>query len=195
MTSEDFGQDLGRLFEVGFNIGILTYIEQHQLKHRFGNLYRQDLSQVSFPKILRRLVDKEQVISEQHRRIVEKWSIFFLQKGFLTGINLFREYLKSTGWNQRQLKRLEIIYYQCCFGDDNSIGTYPKGREKAFQDVLSQFKNVKVNFGKYAGKGDFLNADTLMFIQCDRELRVLCVDLSVFSIKSQYLRQNKEGFP
>jgi len=134
--------------------------------------------------MLRRLADKEKVISEQHRQIVEKWCTFFLQKGFLADLNFLSEYIKSTGWNKRQLKRLEILYYQCCFSDDNSIGTYTKGREQAFKEVLSQLGDVEVDIGKYSQKGDFLNADTLLLLRCTKQIRVLCVDLSVFSIKS-----------
>ena len=81
--SENLGEDLGRLFEVGFNVGILTYINQHQITNRFNNLYRQDLSKLSYSKMLKRLADKEKVVSEHHRHIVEKWCTFFLQKGFL----------------------------------------------------------------------------------------------------------------
>jgi hypothetical protein len=184
MTEENLGQDLGRLFEVGFNAGMLAYVEQNQLKHRFGNCYRQDLQQLSFPKMLRRLADKERVINEKHRKTVEKWSLFFLQKSFLAGLNFFSEYINSTGWRKRHLKRLEILYYQCCFSDDNSIGTYPKGKEQAFKDVLSQFGEMNVDMGKYSQKGEFLNADTLILIRCDQQLRVVCIDYSVFSIKS-----------
>lgn len=184
MTASELGKELGRLFEVGFNIGMLAYIEQNQLSHRFGNLYRQDLQQISFPKILRRLADQEQVISEQHRQIVGKWSTFFLQKGFLGGLNFLSEYIKSIGWNKHQLKRLEILYYQCCFSDDNSLGTYSKGKEKAFKEVLSQFGAIEVDINKYSKKGEFLNADTLILIKCAKQLRVLCIDYSVFSIKS-----------
>jgi hypothetical protein len=181
--SNNLGQDLGRLFEVGFNIGMLAYIQQNQITHHFGNLYRQDLQNLSFNKILKRLTDREKVVSEQHRQIVAKWSTFFVQKGFLSGLNFLSEYLKATGWNERQLNKLEILYYQCCFADDNSIGTYVKGREQGFRDVLSQFGNVD-DIAKYAGKGEFLNADTLILLQCGKQLRVICVDLSVFSIKS-----------
>ncbi|MFP4296724.1 MAG: helicase, partial [Spirulinaceae cyanobacterium] len=175
---ENLGQDLGRLFEVGFNAGMLAYVEQNQLQHNFGNTYRQDLQQLSFPKMLRRLADKERVINEKHRKTVEKWSLFFLQKSFLAGLNFFREYIQSTGWSERRLKRLEILYYQCCFSDDNSIGTYPKGKEQAFQDVLSQFGEVTVDIGKYSQKGEFLNADTLILIRCHQQVRVLCIDYS-----------------
>lgn len=52
MTEFQLGQELGRLFEVGFNIGMLTYIEQYQIPHRFGSLYRQELEQISFSEMV-----------------------------------------------------------------------------------------------------------------------------------------------
>ena len=178
------GQDLGRLFEVGFNAGMLAYMEQNKFKHRFGDLYRQDLAQLSFPKMLRRLADNEGVINQQHRQIIEKWSLFFLQKAFLAGLNLFGEYIDSTGWSKPRRVQLEILYYQCCFADDNSMGTYSKGKNKQFKDVLSQFGEIEIDISKYKQKGEFLNADTLMLIRCGKELRILCLDYSIFAIKS-----------
>ncbi len=184
MIKSTLGQELGRLFEVGFNIGMLTYIEQNKLSHKFGELYQQDLQQLSFPKMVRRLADREQVISEQNRQIIGKWSTFFVQKGFLAGLNLFSEYIKSTGWSKHQLKRLEILYYQCYFSDDNSLGTYTKGEEKSFKEVLAQFGEINVDIAKSSKKGEFLNADTIMLIRCSKQFRVLCIDYSIFSIKS-----------
>jgi hypothetical protein len=179
-------EDLGRVFEVGFNVGILAYIEQNKINHRFENLYLQDLQQVKFPKMLKRIVDK--VISPLERQMAEKWSTFFLQKGFLSGLNFFREYIKSSGWSeQHNLRNLEILYYQCCFSDENSIGTYTKGDENCFREVLSQFDlvdNVSQYIRRYQQKGEFLKADTLMLLRYRKQFKVLCVDLSVFSINS-----------
>lgn len=179
-------EDLGRIFEVGFNIGILAYIEHNKIKHRFGNLYLQDLQQVKFPKMLKRIVDL--LFSPLERQMAEKWSTFFLQKGFLAGLNFFREYINSTGWSEgHKLQHLEILYYQCCFSDDNSIGTYTKGDEQWFREVLSQFDqvdNISQYIGRYKRKGEFLKADTLMLLCYRRQFRILCVDLSVFSINS-----------
>ena len=180
----ELGQDLGRLFEVGFNVGILAYIEQNQIAHNFGSLYRQDLQQVSFSKMLRRLADKEKVISQQHRQIVEKWSTFFFQKGFLAGLNFLGEYFEATGWSKHHLKRTEILYYQCSFADDNSIGTYPKGEQAGFIELLSQFNKPNIDYQKYTSKGEFLRADTLILIRSPKELKLLCIDYSIFSIKS-----------
>ncbi len=187
MTQESLGQDLGRLFEVGFNVGMLTYIEQQQISHHFGDLYRNDLKQLSFSRIHRQLVNKERVINQKHRDIIETWSMFFLQKSFFAGLNLLPEYLEAIGWcdkNKKPKKCLEIVYYQCCFSDDNSIGTYPKGKDKANQEVLSQFPHLNVDIAKYSQKGEFLNADTLVLIRCGDQWRVLCLDYSIFSIRS-----------
>ncbi len=180
-------EDLGRLFEVGFNIGILAYIEQNKIKHKFANLYRQELQQLKFPKMRLRVVDK--VISTLEREMAETWSTFFLQKGFLSGFNFFHEYLKSTGWVEaHRIKNLEILYYQCRFSGDNSIGTYDiKDDSQWFTEVLSQFENldnISEYIKRYKQKGEFLNADTLILLRHRRQYRVICVDLSVFSINS-----------
>ena len=194
--SSKISEELGRLFEVGFNIGILAYIKEKQIKNRFGNLYVEELQQLKFPQMLKRIVS--QVISTLEREMVQKWSTFYLQKGFLSGLNFFAEYLQSIGWDKpRIISKLEILYYQCQFCGDNSIGTY-EGKNKIswFKELLSQlgsFDSDEIeriskqyfwedsDLGK---KGEFVNADTLMLLRYRNKVRILCVDLSVFSIKS-----------
>ncbi|MCZ0903902.1 hypothetical protein ON021_28795, partial [Microcoleus sp. HI-ES] len=46
------GEDLGRLFEVGFNIGILAYIQRENIAHNFGDSYRLDLQKLELPKMM-----------------------------------------------------------------------------------------------------------------------------------------------
>lgn len=190
-------EELGHLFEVGFNTGILACIGEYQIKHKFGDFYFQELQQLKWTKILKQITGK--FISPVEREIAEKWSIFFLQKGFLGGLNFFREYIQGIGWGEgRKLKNVEILYYQSRFDGANSLGTYDnKNTQQWFGQVLGQFDNLKLSeieqyvqkyiwqdldFGK---KGEFVNADTLMLLRCRQEIRVLCVDLSVFSIKSE----------
>ncbi|MGB3267294.1 MAG: helicase, partial [Microcoleus sp.] len=179
-------EDLGRLFEVGFNIGILACIKEKQIKHKFANLYFQELQQLEFTKMLRKITDK--ITSPLERKMAEKWSVFFIQKGFLSGLNFFREYLESTGWNNsHKLRRLEILYYQSCFCDGSSIGTYVKGESQWCGEVLSQFdqiENISQYIERYTKKGEFLKADTLILLRYGRQFRILCVDLSVFSIRT-----------
>ncbi|MBD2139618.1 helicase [Anabaena sp. FACHB-1237] len=187
MTAK-IADDLGRLFEVGFNIGILSYIQQNNIKNNFRNLYRQELEHLKFSQIKKRIIDK--VVSKLNRELAEKWCQFFLQKGFLCGLNFFREYLKSLELNENhKLQNVEILYYQCCFNGDNSIGTYEVNSQEWFKNVLSQLQNLAENLAitssdisKYKKTGEFLNADSLIFLKYKRQYRVLCLDLSVFSI-------------
>lgn len=190
--SSKISEELGRLFEVGFNIGILTYIKQKQIKHLFGNLYLEELQQLKFPQMLKRIVS--QVISTLEREMVQKWCTFYLQKGFLSGLNFFAEYLQSIGWSEaHKIRNLEILYYQCQFSGDNSIGTYEgKNKVQWFQEVLRQLDNFTsddieryqkqyfwedLDLGK---KGEFVNADSLMLLRYRKQFRILCVDLSIF---------------
>ncbi len=190
MDSSKLGQELGRLFEVGFNIGMLSYIRQKELKCNYGNIYEQDLAQVNFPKIIRRLIDDLGVISYQHRETVKQWATFFLQKSFLAGLNFLDEYFSAIGWNStRKLKRIEIVYFQSYFADDNTLGTYVKGERKVYQDWLSQFKNQgvdlsNVDINKYTQKGEFLKADSLIYFRYRDKVRILAIDYSIFTIRS-----------
>ena len=181
------GEDFGRLFEVGFNVGILAYIQRENIAHNFGDYYRLDLHKLSLPKMIAEIIREANLLGSLDAKIVEKWSLFFVQKGFLGGLNFFREYLKSTGWN---LKLSQILYCQCSFSDANSIRTYNKDEKVAFKEVLSQFKITKPNLSddeinsyirRYKKKGEFLQADTLILLQNGRDFRILCVDLSVFT--------------
>ncbi len=174
-------EDLGRLFEVGFNIGILAYIRENNLKNNFDTLFERDLQELRFPQMHRRIVDRAKMVDASHRQTICKWSLFFLQKGFLCGLNFFREYLEAAKW---ELKKLEILYFQCNFRGENSLGTYPQSEEEGFHSLLSQLGNVKVDIGRYQQKGEFLKADTLMLLRCRKKFRILSVDLSVFSVKS-----------
>ncbi|MBD2181202.1 helicase C-terminal domain-containing protein [Aerosakkonema funiforme] len=182
--------NLGRLFEVGFNTGILAGIQHHQIEHNFGNLYQRDLQHLQFPKMLQRILSEEQVISQKDIQIIEKWCLYLLQKGFLSGLNFFGEYIKSTRWNNTKRSPIEILYYQCSFGDANSIKTYPKSEEQEYTDLLSQFgnyiniNNLKRYIDRYKQKGEFLKADTLMLLRYKQEFRILAIDLSIFSVKS-----------
>lgn len=170
--------DLGRLFEVGFNVGILAYIDQKNIAHNFGNLYRQDLQRLNLPQMLKRIVSKE--VSSLNSRVIETWCKFIILKGFLAGLNLFREYIKSTGWKETNI---DILYGQCNFFGDNSFGTNEKDEVQGFRELVSQLKYVAVDIGRYKEKGEFLRADTLMLLQHDDEFRILAVDQSIFSIK------------
>ncbi|WP_125061048.1 helicase, partial [Aphanothece sacrum] len=180
------GEKLGFLFEVGFNIGLLTYIKQNNIKNSFGDLYSQDLQQLKFSKIIKKIADSEGVMNESDRKIIKKWVLFFLQKSFLSGLNLCQEYLEAIPVKKRNYKDLEILYYQCYFHGDNSLGTYNnKGEIEGYKAVISQLKDVE-HIDQYKKTGEFLKADTLMLIQYENKWHILCIDYSIFSIQEIY---------
>ena len=184
------GEDFGRLFEVGFNIGILAYIQRENIAHNFGDSYRLDLQKLELPKMMAEITREANLLGSLDAKIVEKWSRFFVQKGFIGGLNFFREYLTSTGWT---LRLSQILYFQCSLSCANSIRTQNDEETevfKAFKKVLSQFETAQPNFSddeinsyirRYKKKGEFLQADTLILLQNGKDFRILCVDLSVFT--------------
>ncbi|MEM1172176.1 MAG: ATP-binding protein [Cyanobacteria bacterium P01_H01_bin.35] len=183
-------ENLGRLFEVGFNIGVLADIQHHKYQNYFGDLYHQDLQKLRLPILVRKIADAEKIFSTVSIENLERWSEYFIQKGFFAGLNFFREYIKSTNW-KLHLRKPEILYYQCSFHGDNAFATNPKDRQEATRKLLSQFLSADVldsqlnNYvTKYHEKGEFLQADTLILLRYRREIRIICVDLSIFSIKS-----------
>ncbi|MGB3510687.1 MAG: helicase-related protein [Microcoleaceae cyanobacterium] len=183
-------EKLGRLFEVGFNIGVLADIECQKYQNYFGDLYRQDLQKLRLLSLVRQIAKAEKISSTESIKNLERWSEYFIQKGFLAGLNFFREYIESTQWSLK-LKKPEILYYQCSFHGDNAFATNPKDKQEATRELLSQFlsadvlsNNLKNYITKYHKKGEFLQADTLILLRYRREIRIICVDLSIFSVKS-----------
>lgn len=185
MNRSKLGQQLGCLFEVGFNLGMLTYIKQKELKCNYGNLYEQDLEQINFAKIIRRLCDNLGIISPQDREIVKQWANFFMLKSFLSGLNFLAEYFAAIGWDkQRITQRLEIVYFQSYLANDNTLNTYIKEENKVYQDWVSQFKNQTIDTQKYQQKGEFLKADTLIYLRYQHQVRIIAIDYSIFTIQS-----------
>ena len=185
MSNSTLGIDLGYLFEVGFNIGMLTYIQQKDIKNNYSDRYKQDLQQVNFTKIVRKLIEKENIISQQHREIIKQWAIFFLQKSFLAGINFLDEYFTAIDWNKSSiLKRLEVVYFQCDFANDNSLRTYYKSEAQVYQDWFAQFEGLGIDTYKYKQTGEFLKADSLIYLRYKHQVRILVLDYSIFAIKS-----------
>ncbi|NET46164.1 MAG: helicase [Okeania sp. SIO2B3] len=183
-------ENLGRLFEVGFNIGILADIQHQKYPNYFGDLYSQDLEKLRLPTMVRKIADAEKISDTESMKNLERWSEYFIQKGFIAGLNFFREYIKSTNW-KLNLRKPEILYYQCSFDGDNAFGSNPKDRQQTTSKLLSQFLSTDVldsqlnNYiTKYHKKGEFLQADTLILLRYGRKIRIICVDLSIFSIKS-----------
>ncbi len=184
-------EDCGRFFEIGFNIGILTYIRQHasQFKHHLADLYQHDLSEMHFPEMAKNSFRRHKFTIDEHKRkIARQWFLFFLQKGFLAGLNFFHEYVESLPWNKDD-GPLEIAYYQCSFCGENSLYTNSKTNEQEWREILTQLTHyqidpLNINLQQHRDKGRFLKADTLMLLRLGDTWHMLCVDLSIFSIST-----------
>lgn len=189
--SFNFTTDVGRLFELGFNTGFLTAIQQRKsIESHFGDLYQRDLSRLRFPALMAKMYERTSVVSTWDKDTLERWSLFFLQKGFLAGLNFFEEYLQSFDHIKPHSSR-EIVYLQCNFYGANSLDTYQKNEQTAVQELMAQFhaqghpvQLTEQEMQEYSSKGNFLRADTLMLLRYRKQWRILCVDLSVFSLHS-----------
>jgi len=54
--SFSFTTDVGRLFELGFNTGFLTAIQQRKaIESHFGDLYQKDLSRLRVPDLMAKM--------------------------------------------------------------------------------------------------------------------------------------------
>jgi hypothetical protein len=191
VNKQSVAEDCGRFFEIGFNIGILTYIRQHasQFQHHLAELYHHDLSEMHFPEMAKNSFKRHKFTIDEHKRTVARqWFLFFLQKGFLAGLNFFHEYVDSLPWNKED-GPLEIAYYQCSFCGENSLYTNAKTNEQEWHEILTQLTHyqidpLKINLQQHMSKGRFLKADTLMLLRLGDAWHLLCVDLSIFSVSS-----------
>ncbi len=191
-AQKSFAEYLGRLFELGFNTGFLTALHQQQdVTTHFENIYEQDLAHLRFSKLVEKmLLHIGGLVTLWDRAVLERWFLFFLQKGFLSGVNFFMEYLQSFQELKREDTR-NIVYLQCNFYGANSLDTYEKNAHTAITELMTQFPKAgypldisNAEIATYTQKGNFLNADVLMLLNYGRYWRVLCIDLSVFSIRA-----------
>lgn len=183
-------EDQGYIFEVGFNIGILTAFEKLKLGAGWVNFYRGDLQVLKFREILKELIRRSEAVSTLDQQIIDQWSQLVLLRGFLAGFNFFDEYFQSTGW---KTEKTEVLYCQCCFVNSNSLWTKLRDEDEQHTNILGQFCEVVKNLDKdkiltnrfhYTKKGEFLKADSLILLRHKQEYRVIVVDTSIFSLKS-----------
>jgi hypothetical protein len=172
-------ESLGHLFEVGFNIGMLATVEHRKLSNRFGDTYRQDLEKLCPPKLLKRLLDSDRIVSALDRQNLDDWIHFVLLKGYLSGLTFLAEYLDALPAKD---KDVEIRYFQCSFVDRNSLGTVPRDFSEEVKAWAAQFGLSEIDL-RYAKKGEFLKADSLLLLVGRKSARILAVDLSLFGTR------------
>ena len=174
--ADSLGINLGRVFEIGFNIGFLTYFQNSKFQHSYGDVYLKPLSQLHLHKIQQAIA--KDFIDKSYKKIIADWVKLFLQKGWTSGINFVREYREATGW--RADSKIQILYFQCDFYNENAFGTLDRDNNVCYKEILETqgFANVDIN--GYKNTGEFLKADTLLLIRYFGKYRILVIDLSTF---------------
>jgi hypothetical protein len=187
--SRQFAQDLGRLFEIGFNTGFLSAIIKHPtLYTHFGTLYAEDLKHLRLSDLQEKMYENTGLVTTRDRAILDHWVHYILIKGMLSGSTLFEEYMQTVIATKREIRR-NMLYLQCNFYGANSLGTYPKNEQTAFQDMIKQLSPFGIEalteseIAEHTQTGKFLRADTLMLLKSGRQWRILCIDLSIFSLQ------------
>src|SRR5215469_458306 len=91
-----FAEMMGRLFELGFNTGLLAAITQRtDLTHHFGALYENELRHLHLPPLIEAAQQLVKPISAFDRESLQRWVHFLLLKGYLAGSNLLVEFLQT----------------------------------------------------------------------------------------------------
>lgn len=182
------GIELGRVFEIGFNVGILTYFEQKPFKRSYGEIYQTPLSQLYLYQMSQKLANENHYLDQADRNTISTWVKLFLQKGWTAGVSFIREYIEATGW--KYSKEIEIQYFQCNFYNDNCFNLLEKSEQDTYREILDSQGFQKVDISRYKQTGEFLKADTLLLTRCFNQSRILVVDLSTFTTSAIYAIQN-----
>ncbi|MBK1988508.1 helicase [Sphaerospermopsis aphanizomenoides BCCUSP55] len=175
--ADDLGINLGRVFEISFNIGILTYFQHSKFQQSYGDVYLKPLSSLYLHKIQQAIT--KNYIDKSHKEIIGDWVKLFIQKGWTSGYSFIREYIEATGWLSKS--KIEILYFQCGFYGDNSFGILDRDELVCYKEILERqgFENVDIT--RYKETGEFLKADTLLLTRYFGKYRILAVDLSTFT--------------
>ncbi|MDF5708285.1 MAG: helicase-related protein [Nostoc sp. S4] len=175
--ADDLGINLGRVFEISFNIGILTYFQHSKFQHFYDDVYLKPLSSLYLHKIQQAIT--KNYINKSHKEIIGDWVKLFIQKGWTSGYSFIREYIEATGW--RNKSKIEILYFQCDFYSDNSFGILDRDEIICYKEILESQGFENVDIIRYKDTGEFLKADTLLLTRYLGKYRILTVDLSTFT--------------
>jgi hypothetical protein len=179
------GISLGRLFEVGFDAGVLSAISQLRIEHPYQDFYVKELRQFKCGAILTRLCDDHSITDLVDRDLLKQWMVDFLRRGWLAGLTFFREYVDTIGKPQH----LKIRYLQVDFGGENSFGMRSNAHVSPFllsslglPDVAARSEALSA---QYSQQGEFLKADTLLLLEYaprpqKKRFFLLCVDESIY---------------
>src|SRR5258708_8100523 len=178
MASDVLSQHCGRIFEVGFNCGLLTFLsQQEQAKHLTTRgacaIYQPDLKRLRFHPMAVFGINQAQTIgsSPQLRKVAEQILLHFAFKGYLQGLHFLEEFLRALG-QPYVSKQIHVHYVQASFREENSMGmikTNPAADEQMLRRILAQLdpelRSANLDLQAYSRAGRFLKADCLLLLQ------------------------------
>lgn len=173
-------EDCGRLFEVGFNCGLLSCLAQQEKRklvtYRAGELYFQDLERLRFQPMVAYAIRRARLgPALPVRKAAEQILLSFAFKGFVTGLHFCEEYLRSLGGPYTG-GLLRVRHVQCSFREDNSLGMIPsdpfedaQAQRRCLQQLDPELGSAELDLAQYIRKGRFLKADTLLLLEWGKE--------------------------
>jgi hypothetical protein len=175
------GMELGRLYEVGFNVGLLRALEEASVPYPDRDWYRAALRALNLVALSRALADRVGIIDEQAREEVGRWALYMVTRGLVAGLAFWQELAPTLG----SLNKVYVRYLQMRFDGDNALGTVQLPQDQALKRFLAQLHVAdRAQVSDYIGIGRFLRADTLLLIEDRSDWRVVSVDLSIFSVQA-----------
>ena len=196
--AETVAEDLGRLFEVGFNLGVYYHLTVTPLESPALALHRRQLTGHSTRLLVTRFARRQAAPSAQDDDLLTRTATLYLWKGFLAGRDMIDEYLTSLQGRNRAVT-LDIPYIQCsfvgrnAFADDRDDGATRDADDALAHEHLRLLLPDQANLdpvrARYRGRGEFLQADTLVWVRAGRGTpreshHLLCVDLSILSVRA-----------
>lgn len=173
---------LGFVFELGFNIGLLSKIEEYRKEGR------AEIGEAFLLFIKNKLMDKDyfrerfyklfthQIVDVNIKYEIKKNIDYLLYKGIISGKNFFKEFIDV---KVKAGKSFEIFYFQADF--NNPLNLEFKGERDIdyYYELIS--KQFKINIDKqilkeFSHKGEFLKADSLFVIKVRKKYHLCVVD-------------------
>ncbi len=199
MPDGNLGEDLGRLFEVGFNLGIYYYLSSRGITCPSLRLHERRLAHHDTHRLVGHFVRRWRSLTPEDDDLLRRTGTLFLWKGFLGGHDLIDQHIgvleKQSGG-----RTVDVPAYICSFVGANALeDDYGEGGARAQDEEMDRAHlelllngdtaAISAAFDAYRGTGQFLRADTLLHIRTGRGTRkerhhILCVDLSVLSVRS-----------
>lgn len=178
MPSDKLSEYCGRIFEVGFNCGLLTFLDQQERAKLVRTqgvtpLYQPDLMHLRLYPMMTYAITQAPTIgaAPQLQKQAEQILFHFCFKGYLLGLHFLEEYLNALGQPYTS-GHISVRYVQCSFRAENSLGQikpHATNDEQALRQCLAQLDpelgSATFDIKKHSEKGRFLKADCLILLQ------------------------------